>query len=272
MAFNTLLVEIDDLVATVTINRPGRMNAISDELTIEYRQLLSELDKDAAVRVIVVRGAGDRAFSSGYDLKDYPGAKRTVEQLNDRYADQQDFLLSNWRCSKPVIAMIDGYCLAGGLEFALCCDIRYCTDVSKIGVLESRFAGGIGTMVIPWIIGNRCRELVYTGDTLTAAEAKEVGLVDRVFPKDAIVDETMRIAKRMSRVAASCQRWNKRAINQTFETMGLLTALRHGVDTASILRAAGSPERDTFDDLRANESLAAALKWRGDQFAPFEKK
>jgi enoyl-CoA hydratase/carnithine racemase len=269
--YTTLLVEIDDRVATVTIDRPARMNAFSDELTVEYRRVMEELDTDDNVRVVVVTGAGGRAFSAGYDLKDYPGKKRNVEQINGRYLDQQNFLLSNWRCSKPVIAMIDGYCLAGGLEFALCCDIRYCSDVSKIGVLESRFAGGIGTMMAPWILGNKCRELIYSGDILEADEALRIGLVDRVFPKHKLREESMRIAKRMSRVAASCQRWNKRAINQAFETMGLLTALRHGADLASILRIAGSPERDKFDELRTNESLQAALKWRADQFAPFER-
>src|SRR5438445_10846278 len=104
MTYKTLVLDIDDLVASLTINRPGEMNAISDEMTVEYRHAIAALDKDDAVRVIVLRGAGERAFSAGYDLKDYPGAKRTVEQLNDRYADQQNFLLSTWRCSKPVIA------------------------------------------------------------------------------------------------------------------------------------------------------------------------
>jgi enoyl-CoA hydratase/carnithine racemase len=269
--YDTLLVEIDDRVATIAINRPDRMNALSDRLAVEYRQLIRELDANDEVRVIVVTGAGGRAFSAGYDLKSDPGGRRNIEQINARFLDQQDFLMSNWRCSKPVIAMIDGYCLAGGLEFALCCDIRYCSDTSKIGVLESRFAGGIGTMIAPWVIGNKCRELIYTGDILNAQEALDAGLVDRVFPQDRLLEETARIAKRMSRVAASCQRWNKRAINQSFETMGLLTALRHGADLAAILRAAGSPERDTFDDLRDTQGLQAALTWRAEQFAAFEK-
>lgn len=270
--FETLLVDVDDRVAVVTINRPDRMNAINDQLTVEYRALMAQLDCNDEVRVIIVRGAGDRAFSAGYDLKEYPGAKRNVEQINDRYLDQQEFLLSNWRCSKPVIAMIDGFCLAGGLELALCCDIRYCSDRSQIGVLEARFAGAIGTMMAPWILGNKCRELIYTGDILDAQEALAVGLVERVFPTASLFDETLLIAKRMSRVAANCQRWNKRSINQSFETMGLFTALRHGADMAAMMRTAGSPERDTFDDLRTNESLQAALDWRKQQFAPFEKR
>src|SRR5690606_30537183 len=163
-------------------------------------------------------------------------AKPTLAELNARYARQQAFNMSVWRCSKPVVAVIEGYCLAGALELALCCDIRYCSDDSQIGALEARFGGGMGTLMLPWVIGNRCRELVYTGDILPAAEALRIGLVDRVFLKATLAGETMKIAKRMSRVAASCQTWNKRAINQAFETMGLETALRYGMDAASILR------------------------------------
>lgn len=269
--FETLTLEIDDRVATITINRPDRMNAISDPLTVEYRQAIRELDENDAVRVIIVTGAGDKAFSAGYDLKDYPGAKRSVEDINRRYLDQQDFLLSNWRCTKPVIAMIDGFCLAGGMELALCCDMRYCSDRSRLGVLEARFAGAIGTMMAPWILGSRCRELIYTGDIIEADEALDIGLVDRVFPAETLQAEVMRIAKRMSRVAANCQRWNKKSINQSFETMGLMTALQRGTEMAAIMRTAGSTERDIFDDLRTNDSLQAALDWRKAQFAPFER-
>jgi enoyl-CoA hydratase/carnithine racemase len=269
--FETLLIEIDDRVATIIINRPHRMNALSDQLTLEYVDAIATLDQDEDVRIIVVRGAGDRAFSAGYDLKDYPSKQRNVEELSERYLSQQRFLLSNWHCSKPVIAMIDGFCLAGGLELALCCDLRYCSARSKIGSLEARFAGAIGTMMFPWVLGARCRELIYTGDTLDAKEALDLGLVDRVFPDDELHAQTLKLAKRMSRVAATCQRWNKRSINHAFEAMGLMAALKQGSHMAAMMRAAGSPERAIFDDLRANQSLQAALQWRAEQFAPFEK-
>ena len=82
-----------------------------------------------------------------------------------------------------MIAMIDGYCLAGALELAQMCDIRYCSDASKFGVVETRFSDGIATYIMPWILGNRCRELIYTGDTFDGERAFRLGLVDRVFPK-----------------------------------------------------------------------------------------
>jgi enoyl-CoA hydratase/carnithine racemase len=271
LSYQTLTLTIDDRVASLTLNRPHRMNAISEQLLEEFKQAIAAIDKDDEVRVVIVSGAGGKAFSAGYDLQDSVGRpKPSIAELNERYAWQQTFNLSVWHCSKPVIAMIDGYCLAGALELASCCDIRYCSDTSRIGALEARFGGGMGTLMLPWILGNKCRELVYTGDILSAEEALRIGLVDRVFPKSTLAAETLRIAKRMSRVAASCQTWNKRAINQTFETMGLQTALRHGVDAASILRAIGSPEREKFDELRRTEGLQTALAWRKSLFAPFE--
>ena len=169
-----------------------------------------------------------------------------------------------------MIAVIDGFCLAGALEFAQMCDIRYCSADSKFGVLESRFAAGIVTMIMPWILGPASRELIYTGDTIGAAEAERVGLVTRVYPKDKLHAETMKIARRMSRVALECLTWNKRAINQSYENMGLRGALAYGLEAAVQLDGSGAPEYKKFDALRREQNLGAAIKWRDAQFAPYE--
>ena len=101
-------------------------------------------------------------------------------------------------------------------------------------MVEPRFSNGIATMIMPWILGHRARELIYTGDRFGAAEAQRLGLVDRVFPKAELEAETIKIAKRMSRVALDCLKWNKRAINQTFETMGLRAAIQYGSEACAI--------------------------------------
>jgi enoyl-CoA hydratase/carnithine racemase len=132
-----------------------------------------------------------------------------------------------WDHGKPVIAMIDGLCYAGALGFAMCCDVRYCSDDAKFAAVEARFSNGIATMIMPWLIGQRSRALIYSGDTFDAAEAYRLGLVDKVFPKQALRDEVTKVARRMSRVSLDCLRWNKRAINQTFETMGLRNAIQY---------------------------------------------
>ena len=92
-----------------------------------------------------------------------------------RLQDGVEYTFSVWNCSKPVIAMIDGYCLAGGLEFVQMCDIRYASDTSHFGVVSTRFANGVATLAMPWIIGPHCRELIYSGDTIDASEALRLG-------------------------------------------------------------------------------------------------
>jgi enoyl-CoA hydratase len=271
-SYQTLIYGVDDRVASITLNRPERMNALSQQLCGEVMAALAAADADPEVRVVVIAGAGGKAFSAGYDLKESAasGPKRPEPAWRDRLKKDLRFCYTPWECSKPVVAMIDGYCLAGALEFAQMCDVRYCSDDSRFGVLETRFAAGIVTMIMPWILGPACRELIYTGDIIDAAEAARLGLVTRVYPKDRLRAEVMKIAKRMSRAAVECLVWNKRAINQSFETMGLRSALAYGLEACAQLDCSGAPEYRQFDAIRREKSLAEAIRWRDAQFAPYE--
>jgi enoyl-CoA hydratase/carnithine racemase len=271
MTYEFLLYEIDDRVATITLNRPQRHNALSQPLVDEIMAAVAQADADPEVRVLVVTGAGGRAFSAGYDIKDSAEQpKRTLAQWRARMQKDITFTYSVWDCSKPVIASIDGFCYAGALEFAMCCDVRYCSDASTFAAVEARFSNGIATMIMPWLIGQRCRALLYTGDSFDSAEAFRLGLVDKVFPKTTLNAEVTKVAKRMSRVSVDCLKWNKRSVNHAFETMGLRNAITYGAEASAIMDALGSPEADRFDAIRRSAGLPAALKWRTEQFAPYE--
>lgn len=271
MPEDELIYEVDDRIAILTLNRPERLNALSARLVDELIAALARADADEQVRVIMVTGAGDKAFSAGYDIKESAEApQRTLAEWRGRMQKDLKFTYAPWDCSKPVVCVINGYCLAGALEFAQCCDIRYCSDDARFGVVETRFSNGVATMIMPWLLGNRCRELIYTGDVFDAQEAYRLGLVDRVFPKAELRTGALKIAKRMSRVALDCLKFNKRAINQTFETMGMRTAIRYGAETCAMMDAIGSPEAREFDRLRRSKGLSEALQWRASQFAPFE--
>jgi enoyl-CoA hydratase len=137
-------------------------------------------------------------------------------------------------------------------------------------VIETRFAAGVATMAMPWVIGPLARELIYTGDMIDAQTALRIGLVNRVFPKADLEAEVMKIAKRMSRVALAALQWNKRAINHTYETMGFGAALKYAVEACAIMDSVGTPEMQRFDELRRTDGLQAALAWRRAQFEPFE--
>ena len=271
MSYEQLIYAVEDRVATLTLNRPERHNALSLQLITEITAAIVAADADPEVRVIVLTGGGGRAFSAGYDIKESAGKpKRGLVEWRARMQQDIKFTYSVWDCSKPVIALIDGICFAGALELAMCCDMRYCSEGSTFAAIEARFSNGIATMIMPWLLGQRSRRLIYTGDTIGDAEALRLGLVDGVFPKADIVAEVTKIARRMSRVSLSCLQWNKRAINQAFETMGLRSAINYGAEACAIMDAAGSPEAETFDAIRRKDGLGAALAWRTEQFAAYE--
>jgi enoyl-CoA hydratase/carnithine racemase len=270
MGYETILYQVDDRVATITLNRPERMNALSQKSRVEIPLAIRAADQDPEVRVVVITGAG-KAFCAGYDIKESAELpRRGLVEWRERLALDLEFTYSAWNCSKPVVAMINGHCLAGGLEFVQMCDLRYASDDATFSVVETRFSNGIATLAMPWLIGMRCRELIYTGDTIGAREALQLGLVNRVFARAALEAETMKIARRISRVALAALQWNKRAISHAFETMGFRAALQYGVEAASILNASDTPEYRAFEDLRRTKGLAEALRWRHEQFAPYE--
>jgi len=270
--YQDIVYAVDDRVAVITLNRPDRMNAFGRQLRDEFPDAVARADRDPEVRVIIVTGSGGRAFSTGYDQKESAQSekKKSVEEWRERMDSAYQFTRCVMDCSKPTIAVIDGYCLAGAMELAQMCDIRYCSDDARFGAIEARFSHGLATMIMPWIVGNHCRELIYTGDMFDAQEALRIGLVTRVYPKAYLAAETLKIAKRMSRVALSCLQWNKRALRETFEIMGQRAALRYGVEAAAIMDAQSSPEYDRFDEIRRTEGLSKANQWRDAQFKQFE--
>ncbi len=271
MSYEELIYSVNDRVATIMLNRPERMNALSQKLVGEIMAAVGQADRDPDVRVVMITAAGGKAFSSGYDIKESAQQpKRGLVEWRARMQKDLQFTYSVWDCSKPVIAVINGFCLAGALEFAMCCDVRYCSDDSKFGAVEARFSNGIATMIMPWLVGQRCRAILYTGDTFDAEEAFRLGIVDKVFPKGSLEAETLKIARRMSRVSLDCLRWNKRAINQTFEIMGLRNAIQYGSEACAIMDAIGSPEADNFETIRRAQGLQAALKWRAEQFSQYD--
>lgn len=272
MAYSTILYQVNDRVARITLNRPDRMNAISLKLCAEFEDALGLADRDPEVRVVVVAGAGGRAFAAGFDLDDEDEkglAERTLDDLRERRDRDFKFNYSPFNCSKPVIAMINGYCLGGALEFITMFDIRYCSDDALFAVTETRYAIGILTLGMPWVIGQRCRELIYTGDTFDATEAHRLGLVSRIFSKDRLEEEVMRIAKRISRVAMPTLKWNKRALNSALLAAGFDSALRQGADAYLLLKTCDSEFR-RFHEILRSDGVKAAVKWQETIFGPFE--
>lgn len=170
-------------VARITINRPESMNAFDLETARLMAQHFEEFDRDPALRVVIVTGAGDRAFCAGADLKKMHGGSHAggIAELWDY--ERQQRLGQRLQVTKPVIAAINGYCLAGGLELALGCDIRLCSTTAQFGAPEVRWSilHGFGAMRLPHTVPmSMAMEMLLTGERIDAQRAYEVGLVSRV--------------------------------------------------------------------------------------------
>ncbi len=194
-----LLYEQDGAVATITLNRPEKLNTMTPAMGKALIQLVTHINNEESVRVVILTGTGSRAFSAGSDIKvldDYG----SNWQLRNRI----DYARELWKIRKPVIAKIRGYCIGGGLEMALMSDIRYATPDSKFGAGEIKLGwhGGAGnTQLLPRVMSpGRALEMLLTGDIVSAAEAQDWGLVDRIFD-DADIDA--KVADLAARIAGN---------------------------------------------------------------------
>jgi enoyl-CoA hydratase len=209
-----LLVEIKDGIATLTINRPESLNALNSALLEELEAAFHELGSDPAVKVIILTGAGEKAFVSGGDIKemlalDVPGARAFSR-------NGQRLVLFLESLPKPVLAAVNGYALGGGLELALACDFIYAAEKARFGLPEVTLGvlpGFGGTQNLArWIGPQRAKELIFTGKILTAAEAHAWGLVNAVWPEAELLERTMETAARIARNGSVAVAHSKRAI------------------------------------------------------------
>jgi len=196
---NTVLVEKSGRVAILTINRPDKMNALSEQVRVELLAALAEAERDEGVGVVVLTGAGEKAFIAGADIGEFAGRTPFDQRAAMRTPRIFDVMAT---FPKPVIAMINGFCLGGGCELAMSCDIRVASDRASFGQPEINLGlipGGGGTQRMPRLIGlGQAMRLILSGDRIPVAEAKEIGLVDLVFPHEALREKTLELATRIA--------------------------------------------------------------------------
>ncbi|TLX80025.1 MAG: enoyl-CoA hydratase/isomerase family protein [Thaumarchaeota archaeon] len=203
-------------IATIKINRPDKYNAMNIEVAKELVLVFNEIDKDDTVKVIILTGEGDKAFSAGADIA-YMSTITPIE--SETYAKTGHLLtFTVENCSKPTIAAINGFALGGGCELALACDIRIAADTAKIGQPEVTIGvcpGWGGTQRLQRIIGiAKAKELIYTGRQVKAEEAKEIGLVNQVVELPKLMEEAINMAKMIAQNSAMAVRMSKIAINK----------------------------------------------------------
>jgi len=211
--YKSIVVEVEReaRIAWITLNRPHRLNAINSEMREELPRALQELAEDEDVRVIVIRGAGERAFSAGADITEFSGGKPY------QFAELGEFFNAPQQCPKPVIAAIDGYALGGGLELALACDFRIASRRSELGQPEINLGiipGGGGTQRLARLIGpSRAKELVMLGERIPAEQAYEWGLINRVVEDERFEQEVRAFAEKLASGPPIAIRLAKRVID-----------------------------------------------------------
>jgi enoyl-CoA hydratase len=263
-----LLIEDLGPVRRLTLNRPASLNALTAELMEALESAFDAAAGDDDVRVVVLRGAG-RAFCAGYDLNQdaEEGTKDAAEWQRELGRDTER-LLRILELPKPVIASVHSYCLAGGTDLMLACDLAVASDDAVFGYVDIRFGSGVVSMFLPWVVGVRAaKELILTGeDRIPAAEALRIGLVNRVVPRDELDDATMALADEIAKNEPFVVRTMKASINRVWQNAGLRDALDANTELDVMIETANLPARDEFRRITQEEGLKAAIAWRDSRY------
>ena len=218
-------------VRRLTLNRPEKRNALSNALRGELFAALEAADRDADVRVIVIRGAG-KCFSSGYDLAgvgSLPFHTAAAQGQWARHVVEGCFRM--WDLAKPIIAQVHGWCLAGGSELAVACDLVYVAEDAKIGYPAVRTMSPPDNQYHAWLMGMRAAmELMLTGDAISGTEAVRLGFANRAFPEERLETEVLAMAERIAKVDPELAQLNKRLVHRQMEAMGMRAGIRAGTD------------------------------------------
>ena len=215
MAYENIILEKEENISVITFNRPEAMNALNNQTRAEFASAIDEVTADDEIKVLILTGNG-KAFVAGSDIKEFnkttPYAAHNIMRLGEMVE----------KLEKPVIAAVNGFCLGGGCEIAMGCDIIIASEKAKFGQTEINIGiipGGGGTQRLPRLIGAcRAKELIFTGDIIRAEEADRLGLVNRVVPMDELMPAAKELAKKIAAKSAAALKLAKTAINRGMQT------------------------------------------------------
>jgi enoyl-CoA hydratase len=210
MAYENIILEKEDTIAVITFNRPEAMNALNNKTRAEFGSAIADVAADDNIKVLILTGSG-KSFVAGSDIKEFnkttPFMAHNIQRLGEMVE----------KLPKPVIAAVNGFCLGGGNEIAMGCDIIIASDKAKFGQTEINIGiipGGGGTQRLPRLIGAcRAKELIFTGDIIRAEEADRLGLVNRVVPLDDLMSTAKEMAKKIATKSAAALKLAKQAVN-----------------------------------------------------------
>ena len=280
--YDNILVDVDGPVATITLNRPEKLNALSEALRRDLAAALRELNPSDAVRVIRLKAAG-RAFCAGYDITpedndfDFTPSRRTGDaawELGESNAamnrehlrDSIERWLWIWSYRKPIVAQVHGWCLAGGNDLVGMCDLIFASESARFGHPAGRALGQPPTLGMwPFKVGMlKATELLFSGDTIDGVEAERIGMINRAYPEEALDAETTAYCRRIANVPMDGLTVHKHSVNRWAELMGVRLSAIEGAEFNAIFAETATIAE--FGKISRSKGLKAALEWRDDPF------
>lgn len=262
LEYEHLVYEVDDEhVCWLTLNRPEKLNAMNLRLIAELHAGLLRADRDEEANVVVIRGAG-RGFCAGHDLdEDSAEDRSSIYEYRAHYMRQFEDFTAPWRVTKPVIASVHKYAIGKGFELSLFCDVTIVTEDTLLGYNEVRYGVSGHCMFLPWLVNMKAaKDLLLTGRELSAAEAKEMGLVTEVVAPGALAEATRKKATLIARLPREMQRMHKTYLNRVYEMQGLRAATDYYLEQVAIMGAQPVPEYAEFSKTTKEKGLRAALE------------
>lgn len=280
MTFETLLYAVRGDIATITLNRPDRLNTIVPPMPEEFEAAVDAATRDEAVKVIVVRGTG-RAFCAGYDFGGGFEHWNRYITTDGRWDPGKDFafatapqvaptqkFMSMWRSFKPVIAQVHGWCVGGGSDTALCADLVIASEDARIGTPYSRMWGSYLSGMWLYRLGlTRAKEYALTGKPLSGREAADAGLINRAVPFEKLEQTVYEEARRLASIPASQLAAMKLIVNQAYENMGLAGTQTLGPILDGLMR--NTPDALAFIEKAEKEGVGAAVAERDGPFGDY---
>ena len=235
MKFKSLIFNEEAGVGIITINRPQQLNALNLEVFSELNKVIKHIDEDKNIKVAIITGSGDKAFAAGSDVKEMKDMSSLEIREHGFLAGKAINRIEN--SDKPVIAAVNGFALGGGCELSMACDLRIASDQAKFGQPEINLGvipGSGGTQRLPRLIGIcRAKELLFTGKMIDADEACRIGLVNKVVPHKDLMEETLKIARKIAKKSPIALKMVKTSVNKGMH-MGLPTALDFEIELFSL--------------------------------------
>ncbi|MFT5131822.1 MAG: enoyl-CoA hydratase [Gammaproteobacteria bacterium] len=263
--YQTIIYKTDGPVATLTLNRPDKLNAINAQMVKELNEALDDAESCDQVRAIILSGAG-RAFSAGFDLTagNDGSAESDLEFWRQELKRDFDIIMRFWDCPKPTIAAVHGYCLGSSMEMAVACDITISSEDCLFGAPEVKFGSGIVALILPWVIGVKAaKELLLTGDDkVTAVRALSLGLINRIVENVELEESGLSIARSIANNDRLAVKLTKQAINSSCEAMGMRESLLQALDADLIIETTETPESKEFNQILKQQGARAAFDWR----------